>query len=50
MRPFTRIVFTPRARHSRSTFGQISVSIMTNRRGLTAFIVRRAVNRQSNGK
>ena len=35
MRPLTTTVFTPRARHSRSRFGQISVSIITNSRGFT---------------
>ena len=37
-------------RHSRSTFGQISVSIITNSRGFTMSIVRRTVNVQSKGK
>ena len=38
------------ARHSRSRFGQISVSIITKSRGLTRSSVRRTVNVQSNGK
>ena len=50
MRPLIITVFTPRRRHSCSRFGQISVSIMTNRRGLTRCSVRRTMNVQSNGK
>ena len=50
MRPLMRIVLTPRARHRRSRFGQISVSIITNTRGRTMFSVRLTMNAQSNGK
>jgi hypothetical protein len=50
IRPLTITVLMRRRLHSRSRFGQISVSIITNRRGLTTFNVRRAVNVQSNGK
>ena len=50
MRPFTTTVFTPRALHSRSRFGQISLSTITNRRGRTRRSVRRTVKVQSNGR
>ena len=50
MRPLTSAVLTPRRRHSRSRFGQISVSTITKSRGFTRFSVRRTVNVQSNGK
>ena len=50
MRPLIITVFTPRRRHSRSRFGQISVSIMTNSRGRTSRSVRRTMKVQSNGK
>ena len=50
MRPLIITVFTPRRRHSRSRFGQISVSIMTKSRGLTRFRMRRTMKVQSNGK
>ena len=50
MRPLITIVLTPRARQIRSRFGQISVSIITNTRGLTMFSVRRTMKAQSNGK
>jgi hypothetical protein len=43
MRPLTMAVFTPRRRHSRSRFGQISVSIMRNSRGRTTSSVRRTI-------
>ena len=50
MRPLIITVFTPRRRHSRSRFGQISVSIMMKRRGRTSRSVRRTMKVQSNGK
>ena len=50
MRPFTSTVLMPRRRHSRSRFGQISVSIITNSRGLITSRTRRVLNAQSNGK
>ena len=43
-------VFTPRLRHTRSRFGQISVSIITNSFGRTRLSVRVDANDQSNGK
>jgi hypothetical protein len=50
MRPLTIIVLTPRRRHSRSRFGQISFSIITNSFGRTTASVRRTAKPQSNGK
>jgi hypothetical protein len=50
MRPLINAVLMPRLRHNRSRFGQISVSIIRNRRGRTRFRVRRDVSVQSNGK
>ena len=48
--PFTSMVFTPRFRHARSRFGQISVSIMMNSRGRTIRSVRLTKTGRSNGK
>ena len=50
MRPLMTTVLTPRARHSCSRFGQISVSIMTNSRGLTMSRTRRTMIPRSIGK
>ena len=50
MRPLMTMVLTSRARQMRSRFGQISVSIMMNSRGLTRLSVLRTMNAQSNGK
>ena len=50
IRPFTSIVFTPCRRQARSRFGQISVSIMMNSRGLTSRSVRLTNGGRSNGK
>ncbi len=49
-RPLTIAVFTPRFRHSRSTFGQISPSTSTSSRGRALSRTRRTAHVKSIGK